>query len=148
MPIITGDISRHGVIVQTLVGVSSRRAKVLQRNSLVVPLPVTVDVAIDTGSCVTAFSPSLFRHLEIEPVARIAVGTPSSTPGNPFKCDQFDVVVTLVSGLSQVTIEDVQAISSESFASGDPVQGLIGRDVLGKCTFEYWGLDGKFRLSF
>jgi heterotetrameric sarcosine oxidase gamma subunit len=74
-------------------------------------------------------------ELGIQPFGNIPVRTPSTKPGKPFWCDQFDVSVTLLSGDRQVCIPSVHAIASDDFDEEEEgVQAIIGRDILDRCV--------------
>jgi hypothetical protein len=115
MPIVTGEITRHGPIICVLVGVSQNRQTRLEANGFPVPQRVQVRALIDTGSHMTGMIPDVFRSLEIGPFGRILVRTPSTTPDAPFQCDQYDVTLYLVSGMDQYPFRGVHAIASDDF---------------------------------
>ena len=57
--------------------------------------------------------------------------------------------VTLMSGNSQVDIQSVHVIESEDFdLEEEGVQAIIGRDILNRCVFRYFGPHKIFDLSF
>jgi hypothetical protein len=85
--------------------------------------------------------------LGIEPFDRIPVLTPSTRPDTPHVCDLYDVGLTLVAGTMQRHIRSVFTIASQDFGEHG-IQALIGRDVLNRCVFSYFGPHKTFELSF
>jgi hypothetical protein len=73
--------------------------------------------------------------------------TSSTIPGAPHWTDFFDVSLSLVAGMGLSTLPSVHAIVSADFAPQDQAQGLIGRDVLGLCVFNYFGPHQAFSLA-
>jgi hypothetical protein len=150
MPVITEPITPPaGATITVLVGVSRNRRRVLEKQHLPIPTPVPVRVEIDTGSALTGFVSAVFEPLGIKPIDKREVYTPSTEEGKPFVTDQYDVSLTLVSGLNPVPIYSVLAIVANGFSNREgAVQGLIGRDVLRRCVFIYNGPEEEFTLSF
>ena len=149
MAIVTGSITTDGALIDVLVGVSGARQKLLERKGFIVAKKIAVRAVIDTGSFATAFMPKVFRALDLTPLGTVKVRTPSTKPGEPHITDQFDVSVTLVSGIDEVVALRIRAIVSDDFDDWpDAPQALIGRDVLSKCAFAYYGLAGEWTLAF
>ena len=149
MAIVTGSITTDGALIDVLVGVSGARRKLLERKGFTVPKKIAVRAVIDTGSFATAFMPKVFTSLDLKPLGPVKVRTPSTRPGEPHTTDEFDVSVTLVSGMQEVIKLRIRAIVSDYFDDwpGAP-QGLIGRDVLSRCVFSYYGQAGNWSLAF
>src|SRR5262249_21722689 len=144
-----GQIDDRGAAIVVWVGVSVARQKLLEKMGFVVPSPIAVRAQIDTGSHLTGFLPEVFRRLDLTPFGDIAIRTPSTKPGEPCQCNQFDVSVTLVSGTVQECIASVHAIAGEDFdRHEDGIQAILGRDILDRCTFHYYGPQRAFALSF
>ena len=148
MSIISGTIDQDGAAVDVLVGVSRLRRARLVSVGHSVPLEVPLRVQIDTGSCVTAFLPSVFLSLGIQHFRTIPIRTPSTRPKEAWEAKQYDVSVTLVSGMNRTTLPHVYAIASDDFDPDENIQGIIGRDILAICSFEYHGQHRNFRLFF
>jgi hypothetical protein len=147
MPIITGTITDHGAVIAVRVGVSRNREIILRQQRARIPQPLTVSAQIDTGSFVTAFPQSVFDQLGIAPFTRIAVQTPSTKTGEPHYCDQFDVSVDLVSGMTVHRLPSVKAIAVDEFDEHE-LGAIIGRDILQICMFQYDGRGRQFSLVF
>lgn len=148
MPLVSGALTDDGAVIGVLIGVSANRRKALTRVGLPVPDPVPVRVQIDTGSFVTVLMPSVYRSLGITSFGTILIRTPSTRRGTPCEAEQFDVSVSLVSGTTLAEFGSVYAIASEDFQEAEPIQGLIGRDVLARCVFNYSGPHRSFELGW
>jgi hypothetical protein len=149
MPLITGTIdNRDGAAVGAFIGVSRSRESALRRVGHPVPELVRVRLQLDTGSALTGFLPFVFQKLGIGPFRTVAVGTPSTTPDCPHIANQYDVVLHLVSGTDLTRIDHVHAIDPQDFHPTEGVQGIIGRDVLCRCHFTFYGPDRQFRLAW
>jgi hypothetical protein len=150
MPIIRGQITKHGAVIDLLLGVSRNRRLVLERNHLAVPDPVAVRAVIDTGSALSGFRSSAFQQLQIQPFTQIPVRTPSTRPGQPHWTDQYDVSITLVSGTTVKVFESVHAIMSDDFNPADEegIEAIFGRDVLDRCVMNYYGAHQYFEVAF
>ena len=148
MSLVSGRISSEGAIVVVLVGVSRNRQALLEKHGFPVPAKIHVNAQLDIGSFATAFLPSVFESLGIQPFGIIPVRTPSTKPGQPCPCDQFDVSVTFLSGMTPITISSVHAIASDDFDSHeDGVHAILGRDILDRCTLNYCGPERTFQLA-
>jgi hypothetical protein len=147
MPVITGPITQDGAVISILIGVSDIRRRRLHAAGFPVPAPTPVLAVIDTGSFTTGVRPELLQALDLRPLRRIPVLTPSTPPDRPHICDQYDIGLTLVAGGSQKHLPMIIAIGSVDFTEHG-IQALIGRDVLTHCVFSYFGPHATFELSF
>jgi hypothetical protein len=147
MSIITGTITDHGALIAVAVGVSKARELVLRKEGKRVPSPITISAQIDTGSFVTGFPQSIFDTLGLTPFARIAVQTPSTKTGEGHYCDQYDVSVALVSGMTIQRLPSVKAIAVDELDDNE-MGAIIGRDILQICMFQYDGRGRQFSLAF
>jgi hypothetical protein len=148
MSLVSGEITKDGATIIVLVGVSKNRRLRLEKAGLKVPTQVTVRAQLDTGSFATGFMPEVFQSLGVERFRDIPIRTPSTKRGQECRCDQYDVSVTLLSGMTQVVIPSVHAIASDDFdPEEEGVQAIIGRDILDRCTFYYHGVERSFQLS-
>jgi hypothetical protein len=134
-------------MVVVLIGVSGNRRRRLESVGLPVPPPVTLRAQIDTGSSITGMM-GVFTALEIPWFKHGAVRTPSTTPDKPHECAFYNVCLSIVSGLKQHTFESVEVIACDDFHHEEEVQGIIGRDVLDHCVFQYFGPTQQFELFF
>lgn len=148
MSIINGAITQDGATILVLVGVSLNRRRALEKMGFPVPQEIVVNAQLDTGSFITGFTPELFQTLGVGPVDEIAIHTPSTRRGQPCNCPLFDVGVTLVSGTDRYTLPSITVIETGGFEHGEPVQAIIGRDILNRCVFQYNGPHRDFSLFF
>jgi hypothetical protein len=149
MSLVSGKIDpRDGAAIDVLVGVSKNRKARLLAVSLPVPSRVALRLQLDTGSSLTAFPSHVFQSLGITRFRTVPVSTPSTLPGKPHIADQYDVSLALVSGLNRYVIESIHAIAAEDFHPSVGVQGIIGRDVLQRCVFQYFGPHNRFEFGW
>lgn len=149
MSLITGRIDRSGgAIVTVLVGVSAVRRSRLVAAQFKVPGEIALRLQIDTGSFATGFPTSVLHAPGISPYRVIPVSTTSTKPGEPHLVDQYEISLGLVSDMTCFSLPSVRAIASDDFGYRDGVQGILGREVLDRCVFQYCGPDSAFSLAF
>lgn len=148
MPLISGRIDRHGAVVDVLVGVSGPRQRMLRRHGFPIPQPIPVRAMIDTGSFVTGFAPRVFRSLGIGSVGTLAVFTPSTSPDAPHPAEAFDVTLSVVANGAAHPFTTARVIAADCWLPDEGVEGLVGRDLLDHCGFQYWGPERTFTLAF
>lgn len=149
MPHVNGSITEHGAVLAVLVGLSSVRRDLLIKHNFPVASPIPVRALLDTGSAISGFTPAVFEQLDLTPIGEQTIRTPSTLPGRPGVCDVFDVHLVLVSGTDQTAFR-IRALACEDFdrdRDGD-VHGIIGRDVLNRCTLFYVGGEQRFELAW
>jgi hypothetical protein len=130
------------------VGVSSRRRRLLIKNQFSVPDPVPVRALIDTGADVSGFTPRVFTELDLTPVAKIDLLTPSTPHDAPHKADLYDVTLHLVAEGRMCAFPDSRVMAADCWLPGEGIEALIGRDILDLCFFQYFGQDRAFSLAF
>ena len=145
MPIITGPISRDGAVIDVFVGVPNARRHALVHGSILIPTPITVRAVIDTGAAITGFSPSLFGRLGLTAVDSITVRPPV---GPPQPTDRYKVSLYFVADGTQHLFAEAPVIAADGFEPSEEIQGIIGRDVLDHCSFQYWGTAREFQFAF
>lgn len=133
-----------GPIVQLVVGVSMPRMVALQAAQLPTPQPRQIFGLIDTGASCTAIDSPIIRSLGINPTGTTQILTPS-TGGVPHQCDQYDVGIAIV--MQQLHFMRVTLAVIESDLSNQPIDALIGRDLLSQCMMIYNGPDGYISLA-
>jgi hypothetical protein len=148
MALLTGLIVPDGAIITILVGVSALRELRLRRAGFPVPTRMPVDVQLDTGASVSGFMSQVFQQLAIPALGPIPLRTPSTTAQTPFVTQEFNVSLTLVAGTTVTSFPSVDVIESPNFDPNEPFQGIIGRDILNLCDFNYSGKHGVFSLAF
>lgn len=148
MSLVTGAIEYHGAVVDALVSISRSREKVLRRVGHSVPQPIPVRLVIDTGSYATGLAAAIFPRLGITPVYQAEVRATFTTRDEPELADIFDVSLSLVSGMDAAPRSGFRVLCSTDFRLDEPVQGILGRDILECCTFQYFGRDKTFSFAF
>ncbi len=108
---------------------------------------VPVRLLVDTGASASVFASSVFEKLSLTPTGFGEMITPS-TGGGVHDCLAFDVAVTLDAkdSTTPLVIEPLNVLSTDLAAHG--IDGLIGRDILGRCHLSYNGTTGQCSLAF
>jgi hypothetical protein len=148
MPYLSSPIGPGGAIVDVLIGVPAVRAKLLTRNSFPVPPAVHVRALVDTGASVSGFTPRVFRELDLTPFDELAILTPSTPPDAPHRCPRYPVSLSLVAEGRSCSLPEAYVLATDCWHPGEGIEGLIGRDILDRCFFQYIGPDQRFTLSF
>jgi hypothetical protein len=146
MPVVTGSLAPVGALTWMLVGVQESRRQALLRNGMPVPAAVRVASQIDTGSTFSAISLDVLRHLEIGPIERTAVRTPSTT-GIPQEFGRYAVSLALEGEGADMYLPQVLVIETV-FGPEEGIQAMLGRDVLEHCLFVYDGKARTFALAY
>lgn len=103
---------------------------------------------IDTGASVSGFAPRVFRELDLTPSDELAILTPSTLPDSPHACPLYQVSLAIVAEGRSCPFPDCDVIATDCWHPGEGIEGLIGRDILDRCFFQYIGQDRRFTLSF
>ena len=133
------DLRSSGPIIQVHIGPSRELIAAFGAESVSSPVPVSA--LVDTGAASTVITAETARLLQLRTVGIIRVHTPTTV--EPVLCRQFYVNIHFT---SEFAIQDVLAI--EAPLTGQPIQCLIGRDVLSRGVLTYSGIDNLFRLTF
>jgi hypothetical protein len=147
MPIVSGKITPGGAVIDVLIGVSQTRRQLLLRKQFPVPSTVHVRALIDTGASVSGFAPRVFTALDLTPVAKQFVLTPSTKSNEPCLCDFYDVSLSVVAGGQAHPFPNCRVMAADCWLAGEGFEALIGRDILNRCTFLYIGQDAAFTLA-
>lgn len=133
------DLRASGPIIQVFIGPS--RELIATFGAASIAGPVSVSALIDTGAAATVITPETARNLNLRTVGIIRVHTPTTV--EPVLCRQFYVNINFT---REFAVEDILVI--EAPLTGQPIQCLIGRDVLSRGVLTYSGIDSSFRLTF
>ncbi|WP_377779190.1 aspartyl protease family protein [Paraburkholderia dipogonis] len=112
------------------------------------PAPPTTNgvFLIDTGASNTNVDPTLLAPLQLQPTGSIQVHTPS-TNGAPVVCNQYDVELAIGSPNGPpFTIAALPVTEASLITQG--IAGLLGRDVLSRCTLIYNGVLQMYTLCY
>ena len=146
MPYLTRSLVGNGAVVELLVGVNEARRQVLERNSLRVPDRIRLPVQIDTGSAFSAVDLRLLERLDIQPIDRVEVRTPTATE-QPHLLPQYAVGIALAADDVEMFLTSVEVVGC-AFGPEEGIQGRLGRDVLERCLLVYDGKNKTFSLAF
>lgn len=148
MPSINGSLTPGGPLLTMLVGVSAPRATAMTAAGFAVPQHVTGTFLVDTGASCTCVDPAFVASLGLIATGNVPMQTPS-TAGVPVHCNQYDVSIFIPdngTGGGGFYIQALPVIET-SFAS-QGIEGLIGRDIIDRCTLVYNGSAGLFTLAY
>lgn len=137
MPAIHLPITQQGPLLRAYVGVSTYRADALIKAGLAAPKWISGIFLVDTGASGTCIDPALVQPLDIPPSGSVNVQTPS-TGETPHPCSQYDVLLYIPGpdpGVDGLMIDAIPIL--ETSLSPQGIDGLIGRDVLDRCTLIY-----------
>jgi hypothetical protein len=145
----SGSITDNGAVIDVFVGVGRARRAFLERRHFLIPPKIRLRAQLDTGSAVTGFTPAVFAQLGTPRIDVVPIRTPSTTPGSPHYAPMYEVTLSLVSGidLTDLTVYAVACADFDRDPEGD-VHGIIGRDVLDRCTLFYLGREAAFQFAW
>lgn len=140
------QISAGGPVVDVIVGVSIPRLGALQAAGLPIPQQKMGKFLIDTGASCTCIDIDLMNSLGIEPTGSTSIQTPS-TNGTHHTCSLYDVMIFIpCPNANGFLVEAIPIV--ETHLSSQGIDGLIGRDILDKCTLIYNGTANMFSLNY
>lgn len=145
MPSINLGLSVNGPLVNALIGPSAPRAEALRLANQPVPSFVQGLFLIDTGASGTCVDPTLIAKLGLPPTGAAPMQTPS-TNGTPVQCNLYDVSVFIPDGQGGFMTPALPVMECNLAAQG--ILGLIGRDILNRCTLIYNGSANFVTLAY
>lgn len=115
----------------------------------VVPPPVTANLLIDTGASNTVLDCPIIQQLGLQPTGTTLTHTPS-TGKNPISVSTYDVELIVQGQIGRVVASQVfqNHPATEADFSAQPIDGLLGRDILSFSRMTYVGTDNVLFLSF
>ena len=141
MPSFTSQVPNlHAVgpIVDLKIAVGTAVEAALRAAGTAIPTPVSAVGLIDTGATGSVIQQGLAAQLGLNPVGITYINTPSSTN---VPCHEY--VVRLIFPTNII----FETTIIEAPLQGQPIQSLIGRDVLAHAVFVYVGYVNLFSLS-
>lgn len=153
MPLLDGQITMDGCIVDISINVSIGRFHALQQAGLNTPQAFFGRGLVDPGASNTMIDRTIVQQLGLQATGVVPTLTPSTGP-IPHQCNQYDVSVWFPQAPTLVQAQTIPhpvylilPVSEADFsASGFHV--LIGRDILAHAIFVYNGRMGQFTLAF
>lgn len=111
------------------------------------PMPHSALMLIDTGASHTSIDGSIVQALQLTPTGSMPMLTPS-TGAIPITVPTYDVGLVVLGGHNGAQhVVPIQQVSECDF-SGQPIDGLLGRDFLELARFTYSGPNTFAYLSF
>lgn len=144
MPSFTCDIANlvtAGPVVEVFIGPTKALVDAMRTRKMPAPSPSRVMAMIDTGASCTVISPSVAGIMGLQPVDVARMSTPSTQ--QPMVANLYNVSIEFP---NRVVASDVLAV--EAPLVGQPIQCLIGRDILSQGVLVYIGYTNQFTLSF
>jgi hypothetical protein len=145
MPHFTLQVVQEGPVISLLVGASAPRVTALQEAGLDVPQAVVLRCLIDTGASGTCVDGAAIAPLGLTPTGSTLISTPS-TGGTPHQCATYDVGMMFVHPAGNRFFGTVAVVATDF--SAQPIDGLLGRDVLSSCLLVYDGAAKIFSIAF
>lgn len=133
------NLRQTGPVVQVQIGIGSALEQHLRSKQQSVPPTVAAQALIDTGATGTVVNPGIVSSLNLNPVGSTLIHTASSSN---VRCSQYLVRLHFPTGV----VAEALAISAP--LHGQPIECLVGRDVLRHGVLIYNGYMQHFTLSF
>lgn len=144
----TNLIGPTGPLLQVHVLVSAARRGALLAASQQVPAPQASSLLIDTGASCTVIDLPVIQALGLQPTGSTPGHTPS-TGSTPVVMSTYDIDLVIFGGgqgVNHQVFNNLPVVGADF--SGQPIDGLLGRDVLAACRLTYSGPDSLVMLSF
>lgn len=147
MPSINVDIKPQGALVLVFVGLSQPRVQAMQAAGVTAPKPVCGTFLLDTGATSTCVDPTLIAPLGLAPTGSVSIQTPS-TVGATHQCNQYDASIYIPGDRQGVGFVIPALPILETHLSSQGIDGLIGRDIIDRCTLVYVGSARIMTLAY
>lgn len=136
-----------GPTINVLIGPSAQLQQAFQDAGLPIPQPVSGVFLVDTGASHTVIDADVIAPLGLNPTGAVMIHTPS-TAGNAVSMPQFDLMIYVPgSAGAQGWLIDSLPVTASSF-KGQPIDGLIGRDIINRGLLVYNGPSAHFTLAY
>jgi hypothetical protein len=132
-------LQQNGPQVKLTIGLQPDAEQLLKDAGQPIPAAVELQAIIDTGSTFTVMAMGTGARLGLQPVgvAMISTASHANVP-----CEQFAVRVAFSNNVI------LNVVATEAPMPGQPIQALIGRDILSRGVLIYIGYVESFTLSF
>ena len=129
-----------GLVIDLLIGVDAVTTQLLQSENVIVPSPIIVKGLFDTGCTITSIDSSLISALDLKTTGFSDTGTANGMT----TVSQHVASITFPgTKLSGKPVHQVQSVN----LAGQPIQALIGRDLMAFWTVTYNGLAGFVSIA-
>jgi hypothetical protein len=146
MPVVPGQLTANGAVVDLLVGVHGERRENIIRMGMQLPARARAVAQIDTGADYCAVDRRILEKIEKSPYDRIAVRN-VSTNDNPVEFDRYLVSLSLDAEGMEMHLP-LAWVLAVYFTPEEGIQALLGRDILKHCLFTYDGPSDRFCIAF
>lgn len=147
MPGITLGASQSGPVVNIQIGPSIPLQNAMLAGGLTPPPPVTGTFLVDTGASHTVACGLLLAKLNLNPTGTVMCHTPS-TGGTAVPMYQYDLMIYMPGQMQHPGwLIDALPVMGSDF-SAQPIDGLIGRDIIDRGMLVYNGQAGYFTLCY
>ena len=128
------------------IGLSIPRVQAMLAANQPLPAAIQGTFLLDTGASCTCVDEAFIQQLGLQPTGVAPIKTPSTGAGL-HHCNQYDISMVIAGSTGQAFIvEALPVIGTHLRSQG--IDGLIGRDVLDKCTLIYNGTANMFTLAY
>jgi hypothetical protein len=134
------DLLATGPVVEVYISPSPALIETMQQRKQTPPSPVKVMAMIDTGASCSVARPDVIEALAIKPIGLVKISIPSD---HGFNCYQYEAMIVFPGNVAVKTSELIAAP-----LHGQPIQCLIGRDVLQHAIFIYNCYSQTITLSY
>lgn len=139
-------ITGSGAVVEVQLGISELRRAAMRRAGVTPPSPIPVYFLIDTGASCSWVDEMHMRSLNLEPQSWHHAHNLSSK-GVAQAFSAYEVSLVLGGVATENSRRFNLMIGGASF-NNQPVEGVLGRDVLNQCILGWRGLAGTLRIDY
>jgi predicted aspartyl protease len=133
------NLVHNGPLVNATIALTTPLFEAMKKKADPIPEPVKVMALIDTGATSSVVAPDVITRLGIFPTGSVKVNTPSCSG---VLCNQYTAAIVLP---NNIIIETTNRI--EAPLQGQPIQCLLGRDILSQVVLIYNGYAEEVTFS-
>lgn len=146
MPALIGRIGDSGPLVEALLMQPESMVEALKREGRPLVAPYTIKALVDTGASITALDFREVERLSLIPKGERQIHTPSTGAASVPRL-VYDATIILGREHDPPLASTLEVIGGCDLR-GQGFAALIGRDILGRCTFTCVGPKRSFSLSW